>query len=168
MGMLDWMKGGKQEPVKLKVSDFNNTVESEDVVVIEEDTANNETHAVAEQYHELATNKMEYANGSNNTQSTDNNDLINWTQEIDYPEYPSEQIIDLLATEIFEDKNVYNVLAEKVAQKLTANILKHKHEVTAISINNYQSRTDKIKVALYPILETEIKIFVNEKIGGKL
>lgn len=166
MRIIDWMKKGKQEAIKFKVSDFNNTVNDEDITVVGDDLVTEDTHTIDE-YIDPATRNTEDANNLNIEQSSDNSEVINWLREDPINNWGEElnlsehDILQKISEEFCVNKEFLNKLGSEIANNLVEE-LSRPLPFVEINITEHTKQINAFINLITPQLEKELKRFMAE------
>lgn len=158
MKIIDWMKKGKQDAVKIKVSDFNNTADREDVTV------------VGDEYIDPATRNTEDANNMIIEQSSDNSEVINWMREDPINNWGEElsehDILQKISQEFCVNKEFLNKLGSEIANNLVEN-LSRPRPLVDVNITEHSEQINAFINLITPQLEKELKRFMAEVKHGQ-
>ena len=162
--IIDWMKKGKQNAVKIKVSDFNNTADSEDVTVVSDDLVTEVTHTIDE-YTDPAARNIEEAGNLNMVQPSDNGDVINWMHENPINNWDEElsehDILQKISQEFCVNKEFLNKLGSEIASNLV-NELSRPRPLVDVNITEHSNQINAFINLITPQLEKELKRFMAE------
>lgn len=162
--IIDWMKKGKQDAVKIKVSDFNNTANSEDVTVVGDDLVTEDTDTIDE-YIDPATRNTEDANNMIIEQSSDNSEVINWMREDPINNWGEElsehDILQKISQEFCVNKEFLNKLGSAIASNLVDE-LSRPRPLVDVNITEHSNQINAFINQITPQLEKELKRFMAE------
>lgn len=162
MKIIDWMKKGKQDAVKIKVSDFNNTSDPEDVTIVGDDLVIEGTHTIADEHLDPTARKTEDDNNLNIEQSSANSDVINWMHENSINNWSEElsehDILQKISQEFCVNNEFLNKLGTEIANNL-AEMLSTSSQITEVNTTEYSKQIRDFISLITPQLEKELKLF---------